>query len=584
MALWQYKLAMLVVFSIGLCVANRLAGVCCESAFAKESLLPTGNLRCDCCTSKLRVSVEATDPMPAFSLRSSRRAAMKASGIYAGIPGVTTGQGYTAYALVEDPSLSSSMMSRALFLFRSRSGSWVVGPVLGRRPWLISATGEGADTPFEVPATRDWRLWEHGRESSVTKQRLQARLRVHVTCLLPKTPAPTPAKSNTKWATTPQPPLKAWNTSQRGKAQQGAGPAMLSATIETTSPAPGPSSMSSPPPSLPPKLATTTTSKIMHIEPVCRHIELRIRGLEGRPDHDRLREFTGLYTLFSVDNHFNLRYHHLSDEATRTTSLGALQTFDLYFNHVMGAWAVGSHLRPNIIGHEMNAKVEMAIKSTVMRPQQLGVRRWTYLRGGGFGPVVMVRCVNVTSTNQMSSPGLTIQLVVAAMLDHVASDSIRNAIAAALDKPKRTVHIIRMSATYTPQRGMDATLVTATIDSAHKGDSVGVLASSTLFPLLVQHSVHTPVWNPSLTTTQQVNAKREVLITSTHFVLVVSVVVAGLVVTFSSSQDDMQTNLKRESQDCFCVEEEAKTLLHPQRLQEMKAIVEWNNAIHDVDV
>ena len=61
----------------------------------------------------------------------------------------------------------------------------------------------------------------------------------------------------------------------------------------------------------------------------------------------------------------------------------------------MGAWAVGSHSRPNIVGHEMNAKVEMAIKSTVMRPQQLGVRRWTYLRGGGFGPVVMVRCVNV---------------------------------------------------------------------------------------------------------------------------------------------------------------------------------------------
>ena len=172
----------------------------------------------------------------------------------------------------------------------------------------------------------------------------------------------------------------------------------------------------------------------------------------------------------------------------------------------------------------------------------------------------------------------------AAMLDHVTSDSIRNAIAAALDKQERTVHIIRMSATNVPQRGVDATLVTARIDCAHKGDSVGVLASSTLFPLLVQRSIHTPVWNPSLTTAQQVNASRKVLITSTHLLFVDSLVVACLVVTFIISQDRTQTIamvINGESQDCFCVEEEAETLLRAQRLQEMKAIVEWNKVSHD---
>ena len=68
---------------------------------------------------------------------------------------------------------------------------------------------------------------------------------------------------------------------------------------------------------------------------------------------------------------------------------------------------------------------------------------------------------------------------------------------------------------------------------------------------------------------------------------VVLLVVAGLVVTFISSQDRTQTIamvISGESQDCFCVEEEAKTLLHAQRLQEMKAIVEWNKVSHDDDV
>ena len=128
----------------------------------------------------------------------------------------------------------------------------------------------------------------------------------------------------------------------------------------------------------------------------------------------------------------------------------------------------------------------------------------------------------------MSSPGLTIQLVVAAMLDHIpviqfASQSL------ALDKPKRMVHIIRMFI-YLSQRGMDATLVTARIDSAHKGDSVG----NGIFDIvsIACTTVYTPVWNPSLTLAQQVNAKRKVLITSTHFVFGVSLVVVGLVVVF----------------------------------------------------
>ena len=77
--------------------------------------------------------------------------------------------------------VSSSMMSRALFYFdRAQAAGWLTRAwspsVAHQRDWRRSGY------PFEVPATRDWRLWEHGRESSVTKQRLQARLRPAHAC------------------------------------------------------------------------------------------------------------------------------------------------------------------------------------------------------------------------------------------------------------------------------------------------------------------------------------------------------------------------------------------------------------------
>ena len=451
--------------------------------------------------------------------------------------------------------------------------------MLGRRPWLISVAGKGVDAPFEVPATRDWRLWERLRGSSGTEQRLQARLRVRVGCLLPKTPAPTPAESGRQWATTPLPGLAVSDAlyAPPGKGRRGTvNGAMLPPSVQTTpSPTPSPS-----PPSLP--QSSPRASKKTHAEPVCRHVELRIRGLEGRPDRDRLRGLTGLYTLFSIDahNHFSVRYHHLSDQPqTGMSSLGALHTFDLTFNQAMGAWAVQSHLHPNTAGHEMDATVEMAIKSTVVRPEQLGIRRWTYVRGGGFGPVVMVRCVQVARTERSSGLGLTVQLVVAALLDHVASKSIRNAIATALDQPRRMVHISRMTATHAPESDLDATLVTARIDGAHKGDSVDVLASSRLFPLLVQRNVHTSVWNPSLSAAQQGIARQKVLSTRTHFLFAVCLVVAGLVALVYRVQT-VSVVVNGKSQDRLC--EEAQTLLHTARLQEMSAIVEWNETNDDV--